>query len=37
MLVKAREEAAQMVARGRVNVDRAVELVLEKFRGAVRA
>src|SRR5438876_12159444 len=36
MLVKAREHAAQMAARGRVHVDRAAELVREKFRVAVR-
>jgi len=37
MLAAAREEAGQIVARGRANVDEAVELVLSKFRGAVRA
>ncbi len=37
MLAAAREEAGRIVARGRANVDEAVELVLSKFRGAVRA
>ena len=37
MLAAAREEAGRIVARGRANVDAAVELVLSKFRGAVRA
>jgi V/A-type H+-transporting ATPase subunit G/H len=36
MLAAAREEAGRIVARGRANVDEAVELVLSKFRGAVR-
>jgi V/A-type H+-transporting ATPase subunit G/H len=36
MLAAAREEAARIAARGRANVDKAVELVLSKFRGAVR-
>ncbi len=36
MLAAAREEAARIAARARANVDRAVELVLSKFRGAVR-
>src|SRR5712691_5046728 len=37
MLGAAREEAARMTARGKANVDKAVELVLAKFRGAIRA
>jgi len=37
MLAAAREEAARMTARGKVNVDTAVDLVLAKFRGALRA
>jgi len=37
MLATAREEAARMTARGKANVDRAVDLVLAKFRGALRA
>ena len=36
MLAAAREEAARMSARGKANVDKAVELVLAKFRGALR-
>ena len=36
MLVAAREEAARIATRGKANVDKAVELVLTKFRGAVR-
>ena len=36
MLAAAREEAARIAARARANVDKAVELVLSKFRGAVR-
>ena len=36
MLAAAREEAARMTGRGKANVDRAVDLVLAKFRGAVR-
>ena len=36
MLAAAREEAARISARGKANVDKAVELVLTKFRGAVR-
>ncbi|HWM50338.1 MAG TPA: hypothetical protein VNO76_03200 [Thermoplasmata archaeon] len=36
MLAAAREEAARVAARARANVDKAVELVLSKFRGAVR-
>ena len=35
MLAAAREDAAQMSARGKANVDKAVELVLAKFRGAL--
>lgn len=37
LLAAAKEEAARMNARGKANVDRAVELVLGKFRGALRA
>jgi V/A-type H+-transporting ATPase subunit G/H len=37
MLASAREEAARIAARGRANVDKAVDLVLSRFRGAVRA
>jgi V/A-type H+-transporting ATPase subunit G/H len=37
MLAAAREEATRIAAAGRANVDKAVELVLSKFRGAVRA
>ena len=37
MLAAAREEAGRIVARGRANVDAAVELVLSKFRGAIHA
>lgn len=37
MLAAAREEAARMIARGKANVDKAVDLVLAKFRGALRA
>ncbi len=37
MLAAAREEAARTTDRGRANVDRAVDLVLSKFRGAIRA
>jgi len=37
MLEAAREEAARMIARGKANVDKAVDLVLAKFRGAIRA
>lgn len=36
MLAAAREEAARIAARARANVDKAVDLVLSKFRGAVR-
>ncbi len=36
MLAAAREEAARTSARGKANVDQAVELVLTKFRGVVR-
>ena len=36
MLATAREEATRMTGRGKANVDRAVDLVLTKFRGAVR-
>jgi len=36
MLAAAREEAARISARGKANVDKAVELVLTKFRGVVR-
>lgn len=37
MLAAAREEASRMTARGKANVDTAVDLVLAKFRGAIRA
>ena len=37
MLAVAREEAARISARGKANVDKAVELVLTRFRGALRA
>lgn len=37
MLAAAREEAGRMSARGRANLDAAVRLVVEKFRGALRA
>lgn len=37
MLAAAREEAARVSARGKANVDKAVDLVLAKFRGAIRA
>ena len=37
LLAAAREDAARMVAQGKANVDRAVELVVGKFRGAIRA
>lgn len=36
-LIAAREEAGRMTARGKVNVDTAVDLVLAEFRGALRA
>ena len=36
MLAAAGEEAARISARGKANVDKAVELVLTKFRGVVR-
>src|SRR5437660_9936837 len=36
MLAAAREEAARISARGTANIDRAVERVLTKVRGAVR-
>lgn len=36
MLASAREDAARMTARGQANVDRAVDLVVAKFRGALR-
>jgi len=36
MLAAAREEATRSATRGKANVDEAVELVLTKFRGAVR-
>jgi len=36
MLAAAREEAARTTARGKGNVDKAVDLVLAKFRGAIR-
>jgi len=36
MLAAAQEEAARVSARGKANIDKAVELVLTKFRGAVR-
>ncbi len=37
ILAAGREEAARMMAKGRANVDRAVELVLGKFEGARHA
>lgn len=37
MLDAARADAARMSARGKENIDKAVELVVEKFRGAIRA
>ncbi|HYY49051.1 MAG TPA: hypothetical protein VFA17_10295 [Thermoplasmata archaeon] len=37
MLAAAREEAARMSARGQANVEKAVDRVLAKFRGALRA
>src|SRR2546428_12058973 len=37
LLAAAREDGARMVAQGKANVDRAVDLVVGKFRGAVRA
>jgi len=37
LLAAAREDAARMVAQGKANVDRAVDLVVGKFRGAIRA
>ncbi len=37
LLAAAREDAARMTALGKANVDRAVELVVGKFRGAIRA
>ena len=37
MLAAARAEAAQMSARGRESIDKAVDLVVGKFRGAIRA
>ena len=37
ILATGREEAARMTAKGRANVDRAVELVLGKFEGARHA
>ena len=37
LLAAARMEAARMSARGKGNIDKAVDQVLEKFRGAVRA
>ena len=36
MLAAAKEEAARMTARGKANVEKAVDLVLAKFRGALR-
>jgi len=36
MLTSAREEASHMSARGQANIDRAVDLVLAKFRGVLR-
>ncbi len=37
MLAEAREESARISARGKANVEKAVELVLTKFRVALRA
>ncbi len=37
LLAAAREDAARMTARGKANVDGAVDLVVGKFRGAIRA
>src|SRR3989442_6444291 len=37
LLAAAREDAARMATQGKANVDRAVELVVGKFRGAIRA
>jgi V/A-type H+-transporting ATPase subunit G/H len=37
LLAAAREDAARMTAQGKANVDRAVDLVVGKFRGAIRA
>lgn len=37
MLAIAKEEAARMADRGKANVDKAVDLVLAKFREAIRA
>jgi len=37
LLAAAREDAARMTTQGKANVDRAVELVVGKFRGAIRA
>ena len=37
LLAAAREDAARMTGQGKANVDRAVDLVLGKFRGAIRA
>lgn len=37
LLAAARAEAARMTARGKESLDHAVELVVEKFRGAIRA
>jgi len=35
MLASAREEAMRTIGRGQANVDKAVDLVLAKFRGAL--
>jgi V/A-type H+-transporting ATPase subunit G/H len=37
LLAAAREDAARMTAQGKANVERAVDLVVGKFRGAIRA
>jgi len=37
LLAAAREDAARMAAQGKANVERAVDLVVGKFRGAIRA
>ncbi len=37
LLAAARQDAARMTTQGKANVDRAVDLVVGKFRGAIRA
>jgi len=37
ILATGRAEAARLIARGQANVERAANIVLEKFRGALRA